>query len=75
MHPVTANRRPSALCTPPPVTLAREQQTTDLDYNMMTPSVVFARLSLNWGYRQTTDVRIALPPDVATLCGRCRRHV
>jgi len=28
----------------------------------------------NWGYFQTTDVQLALPPYVAMPCGRRRRH-
>ena len=56
--PVTANGRPSAPYIPAPLTLATEQQTTDMDYNVVTPSVLFAGL-------QTMDARLALLPDVA----------
>jgi len=55
--PVTTNGRPSAPYIPAPLTLATEQQTTDMDYNVVTPSVLFAGL-------QTMDARLALLPDV-----------
>ena len=36
------HRQPSAPCIAAPLTLAMEQQTTDLDYNVVTPTVLFA---------------------------------
>jgi len=60
--PVTTNGRPAAPYIPAALTLATEQQTTDMDYNVVTPSVLFA------------DARLALLPDVAAPRGRRRRH-